>query len=88
MLGLFSMLEALLNVPLQEIAAEIKIDEEITRTLQGEATQYQPWFSLLLDYEHGRWDNIRTVAASLGLSPRDVSGAYTRAMTWMSGVFE
>ena len=88
MLGLFSMLEALLNAPLQDIAAEIKIDEEITRTLQGEDTQYQPWFSLLLDYEHGRWDSIRAEAASLGLSPRDVSSAYTRAMTWMSGVFE
>ena len=88
MLGLFSMLETLLNPPLQDIASEIKIDEEITRTLQGEATQYQPWFSLLLDYEHGRWDNIRANALDLGLSPRDVSGAYTRAMTWMSGVFE
>lgn len=88
MLGLFSMLEALLNVPLQDIAAEIKIDEEVTRTLQGEDTQYQPWFSLLLDYEHGRWDDIRAKAASLGLAPRDVSSAYTRAMTWMSGVFE
>ena len=88
MLGLFSMLEALLNLPLQDIASEIKIDEEITRTLQGEATMYQPWFSLLLDYEHGQWDRIRAESPKLGLSPRDVSSAYTRAMTWMSGVFE
>ena len=88
MLGLFSMLEALLNLPLQDIASEIKIDEEITRTLQGEATVYQPWFSLLLDYEHGQWDRIRAESPKLGLSPRDVSSAYTRAMTWMSGVFE
>ena len=88
MLGLFSMLETLLNLPLQDIAGDIKMDDAVTRTLQGEDTPYQPWFSLLLDYERGHWDRIRTTAAELGLTPRDVSSTYTRAMTWVAGLFE
>ncbi len=87
LVGLFSMLETLLNLPLRDIAAEIKIDEALTRTLQGEATEYRAWFSLLLDYERGRWDEIRIRTAGLGLTPRDVSACYTRAITWTTGLF-
>ena len=87
MLGLFSMLEALLNIPLRDIVAEIKIDEKVTRTLQGDDTEYQPWFTLLLDYERGNWDGARPLAAQLGLTLRDISAAYTKAMTWVKGIF-
>lgn len=88
MLGLFSMLEALLNVPLQDIIAEIKIDERVTATLQGKDTEYQPWFTLLLDYERGNWDGARRLASRLGLTQRDTSIAYTQAMTWVKGMFD
>ncbi len=87
MLGLFSMLEALLNMPLEEIGHEIKIDEEIIRTLQGKDTKYQPWFSLLLNYERGQWDSLRAQAADLGLALHDISSAYAKAMAWVAGLF-
>lgn len=88
MLGLFSMLEALLNRPLEDIAAEIRIDEEVTLTLKGQDSPYQPWFTLLLDYERGNWENLRQLTAELGLTMRDTSSGYTRAMSWVSGLFE
>lgn len=87
MLGLFSMLEALLNMPLEEIGREIKIDEEIIHTLQGKDTKYQPWFSLLLNYERGQWDTLRGQASELGLALHDVSSAYAKAMAWVVGLF-
>ena len=88
MLGLFSMLEALLNMPLAEIVAEIKIDAQVTSTLQGKDTEYQPWFTLLLDYERGNWDGARHLAGKLGLTLHDTSMAYTRAMVWVKGIFD
>ncbi len=88
MLGLFSMLEALLSMPLEDIAKEINIDDQITRTLQGYETTYQPWFSLMLKYERGEWDQVRELGGNLGLSLRSLSSAYTRAMSWMTTLFE
>ena len=87
MLGLFSMLEALLNMPLEDNGRDIKIDEEIVHTLQGKDTKYQPWFSLLLNYERGQWDSLRTQASELGLALHDVSSAYAKAMAWVVGLF-
>lgn len=87
MLGLFSMLESLLNRPLEEIAKDIKIDQDITSTLLGRENALQPWFSLLLKYERGEWADVRELGSRLNLSLQELSSAYTRAMTWVNTLF-
>ncbi|MDQ2068500.1 EAL and HDOD domain-containing protein [Natronospira bacteriovora] len=56
--GLFSVLDALLNAPLEEILKQVSLTEEIDRALLHGKGAYGVLLGFVKDYEQGNWENI------------------------------
>ncbi|MCA1945259.1 MAG: HDOD domain-containing protein, partial [Desulfovibrio sp.] len=82
LLGLFSLLEAMLDVPFKDIAKNLPLDDDLAAALAGEANEYSPWLNMARYFERGEWDKIDDVIASLGLDPMTVANSYAEALTW------
>lgn len=80
LLGLFSLIDAFLDRPLDEILDELPLSDEIKTTLRGEVTRFHPVFVLGLAYETGDWEAFSRLVRDSGLSERDVPECFIRAV--------
>src|SRR3954447_25754209 len=82
LVGLCSVLEALLDQPLVEILPELPLSKDLRLTLLGYTGVYGTILHGILAYEQGRWDEVR----GLGLDLDVVLDAYLAALacaTWI-----
>ena len=56
LLGLLSVMDALLNMRMSDVLAEIPVGDEIKNALLGRDSRYRPVFDVVLDYESGTWE--------------------------------
>lgn len=82
MVGLFSMLDALLRVPLEELLSRIDLAPEVRDALLRGEGRFAPALELVRAYEAGRWDEVPRLAAAAGVSPLDVPDLYLQSLAW------
>ncbi len=87
LLGLFSLLDSLLDQPMEEILKEIPLEEEIKKTLLGEKTRLSPLLNLITSQEKGRWDDTLKWMKHIGLSLPTTATCYRRAIQEMEKLF-
>jgi c-di-GMP-related signal transduction protein len=89
LVGLFSLLDALLDRPLQEALMEVGLEPRINEVLLG-TTQLDGTLAkihtLVRAYEAGKWDEASECARRLGLSDSEVSRAYVEATEWTTQI--
>jgi len=88
LVGLFSLLDALIDLPLAESLEQIKVAPAIASVLldgSGEAGLDRV-YRLIKSYEAADWDATKAVAGSLRLEPSDVSSAYSESVLWSQQV--
>jgi EAL and modified HD-GYP domain-containing signal transduction protein len=83
LVGLFSLLDAMLSLPLGDVLANLPVDDGIKAILSHPSN---PWLALLAAQERGQWDELDLAVARLGLDPRTVALSYTEAMEWAMAV--
>ncbi len=82
MLGLFSLLEPLLCLPLAELLRSLPLVDDLTEALSEHTGPYAPWLALMEHYERGRWDEVLASGAAMGLTQADLAVAYAGALEW------
>ncbi|WP_084559287.1 EAL and HDOD domain-containing protein [Nitratidesulfovibrio termitidis] len=82
MLGLFSLLEPLLCLPLAELLRSLPLVDDLTEALATHTGPYAPWLELMEHYERGRWDDVLASGAAMGLTQADLAVAYAGALEW------
>lgn len=84
--GMFSLLDVILERPLEVILRELNIDRRIEDALLGNADERDP-LSLILNivksYEAGNWVMVDAAAKTMGLAPEALSAAYVESLTWV-----
>ncbi|WP_167590322.1 EAL and HDOD domain-containing protein [Oceanidesulfovibrio indonesiensis] len=88
LLGLFSLLEALLDIPFADIAENLPLDEKIIDALCGQENELTPWLEMAKLFERGEWDNIDEIIEKLQLDPMTVANSYAEALTWAKSIQE
>jgi len=88
LLGLLSVMDALLNLSMGEVLAEIPVHEDIKMALLGNASRYRPIFDVVLDYESGTWEQLAYSSNQIGLHENLLPDLYLRAVGWVSQVLE
>ncbi|RJG48671.1 EAL and HDOD domain-containing protein [Motilimonas pumila] len=86
--GLFSLLDSLLDQPLESLLENIPIDDEIVAALlqqQGPLAQY---IAAIGYFEKGQWQDISEIAAALGLTTEKMSKCYLEALSWANSFTE
>jgi EAL and modified HD-GYP domain-containing signal transduction protein len=90
MVGMFSLLDAILQRPLKWILDELKIGPNIKNALLNSASEGDP-LSLVLrivkSYELANFDEVDAVARVIRLSPEALSTCYLQSLAWVETVF-
>jgi EAL and modified HD-GYP domain-containing signal transduction protein len=82
LLGLLSLIDAMLEMPMEQILERISLDHATKAVLLGEPSALCPIFQLILANESGHWEESGRLSESLGLDPRRVAGDYWAAQQW------
>ena len=79
--GMFSLLDRLLGVTMEEVLDNIQLSEPVTQALLSREGMYGPFLKLA---ESGEFDNgpIAELAESLFISPDQVNEAHNAALVW------
>ncbi len=80
--GLFSLLDALLRMPMDGVLAPMHIAPEVRSALLSRSGPYAAALALVEAQEHGDWCAVDDAAAAVGIAPAAVSAAYAEALAW------
>jgi c-di-GMP-related signal transduction protein len=89
--GLFSLLDALVDRPLEEVLSEIGLASEIAAALRGESAHSDPLacvYRLAGAYEAADWPLVEQMAKPLGAPMAELTGVYCEAAGWAQEVLE
>ena len=82
LVGLFSLLDALLRMPMEGILARMAIGQEVKDALLTRSGPYASTLALVEAQERGDWSAVQDAAEAVGLSMSQVSALYTEALGW------
>jgi len=86
LLGLLSVMDALLNMRMVDVLTELPVDDEIKKALLGKPSRYRPIFEVVLDYESGTWEQLTHSARHVGLHEEYLPELYLRSVQWVTEV--
>lgn len=82
LMGLFSMIDAILEIPMAKVLEVVPVDHETKAVLLGEHSKLSPLYHLMLARESGDWPTTAQRSHELGLNENEVSEASWQAMQW------
>ena len=85
LLGLFSLLDAMLDRPLAEILAEMRLRGDIPETLLGTGHPERPMaliYRLVRHYESANWEGVAATANRLQVPVEIIPELYLNAVAW------
>ncbi|WP_124948376.1 EAL and HDOD domain-containing protein [Sulfuriferula thiophila] len=80
--GIFSLLDALLNLPMEQAVAKLNLSDNLTQALLHNQGVYAPYLQLAIACEKGNQSQINALAASANLSVDAVNLAHVKALIW------
>ncbi|OIO00640.1 MAG: hypothetical protein AUJ49_09480 [Desulfovibrionaceae bacterium CG1_02_65_16] len=87
LLGLFSYLEAILEMPPAQALEQVPVDDGIRLALCGRKSPYSPWLALVRAMERADWDEAVRLAAGIGLCLTDLSRCYRESFVEADALF-
>ncbi len=87
-LGLFSLLDSLMGIPMKEILAELPLDDEVAAALMGKDNQLLSVLHLAEIYEQGDFDKMQHIAAQFDIDPDAMGSLYSEGMRWVLTVLD
>jgi c-di-GMP-related signal transduction protein len=73
LLGLLSMMDTILEIPMSEVLEKLPLDQETNAVLLGKAGRLRPLYQLMLAQESGDWRSSAELVQSLGLHESEVA---------------
>jgi len=87
LLGLFSLLDALLDIPMDQIAENLPLDDDIKAALCGRGGDYADWLNLAKCFENADWTSLDGIIAKHALDPARIAKSYFGALDWANTFF-
>jgi c-di-GMP-related signal transduction protein len=82
LMGMLSMMDCILEIPMQQVVDNIPIDQESKSALLGKAGRLRPFYQLMLAQESGEWQAVSDLTSQLHLRESDVATAHWQALQW------
>ena len=87
LVGLFSLVDAMLDRPMGDILRELPLDDDIVIALLRGDNELGRLHTMARHYEKAEWDEFSNVAKSLGIADKDVAELYRQSVGWAQGLF-
>ena len=86
MLGLLSIIDAILDVPLDVILSGLPVRHEIKEALLEQRGSYHDMLDLVIAHERADWKKMSALAKTLGIKEDLIPPIYASAVTWASSL--
>ena len=87
LLGLFSVLDIVLNVPLEEALGRVNVSKVISDALINHKGELADVYDFILAYENADWQEVCRMLIVKNVDIDTVYKAYTEAVTWYKDMF-
>ena len=88
MLGLFSLLDVILERPMEAAVKEVALDENVRAALVDKAGELYKVLEFIHAYEHANWDEIAMFMVRYELQLDDVTTAFVDALVWYKALLD
>jgi c-di-GMP phosphodiesterase len=89
LVGLFSNMDALLQLPIRELLTRVNFTAEVEGALlREEGSPNLAWLALAEAYEEGQWDAVADLAQETGAPTGKIPDLYMRALQWAGQTLE
>jgi EAL and modified HD-GYP domain-containing signal transduction protein len=85
-MGLFSMIDAILDMSMEDVLKDLPLSGDIKNALLGNESPIKEYLDLVLAYEQGRWDHVKTLSRSLGIREKSLPKYYADAIQWADSI--
>ena len=82
LLGLLSLMDAILQVSMDQVLESVPLDHETKAVLLGGASRLRPLYQLVLAQESGEWQSAAELAHQLRLTESEITESYWEAVRW------
>jgi EAL and modified HD-GYP domain-containing signal transduction protein len=82
LMGLFSVLDAILDMPIKQALDMILIPDKVREALTGTSNDYSVIYEFVKMYEQGDWTELSRIALVRKISIRNIFAAYNEALLW------
>lgn len=86
LVGLFSLLDALLDQPIEEILKQLPLSDEVNDALLGKNPEFTSYMSLVRAFESALWMNVIKQAKALDIDQKQLHMLYNESIVWGNGV--
>ena len=88
LMGLFSTLGSLLQMPMEQALEELQLPREILDALLNGTGRAGLLYQLVLGYESANWNKISGLSEQLGLSQNVISQKYLECMDAVNNIWK
>ncbi|MCL2458284.1 MAG: HDOD domain-containing protein [Desulfobulbus sp.] len=82
LLGLFSLLDAMLDMPMTELTSKLPLTDELKNALNTHTGPLAPYLEAVVTYERGEFHECSNLLQELGIAPETMIDAYFKALGW------
>jgi EAL and modified HD-GYP domain-containing signal transduction protein len=82
LVGLFSLLDSLLDQPMQGIVEKLPIGENIKAALCGDENELRQYLALIRAFERGYWKGVANISDQLSLELKMSQAFYNESLKW------
>ena len=82
MTGLFSLLDIILEQPMEEAIKEVAVDNMVHEALVGHTGSLYKVMELIYMYEHADWQNLSIMAIQNNIKSHQIGQAFVDALAW------
>ena len=88
LVGLFSMLDAIMEYPMERVLANLPVSADVKGALLGETNLVRNYLDCVMAYERGGWTEAQDYARRANLNEDEVARAYLKALQWVGDIFK
>ncbi len=82
LMGMFSMVNAFLDRPMDEILADLPLASPVKTALLGKSNHFRDVLELVKDYERGDWIHLQQMTRRLKIKEKKIAALYLDAVEW------
>jgi len=86
LLGLLSVMDAILDQPLKTILADLPVRNEIKEALLAKTGLYRSLLDIAIAHERADWETVSAEVGFLGLDPNKIPEIYVAAVDWSTAL--
>lgn len=87
LMGLFSVLDLILEKPMKEALEIVKVSKEISQVLVEHSGVFNPVYEFIIQYENADWNEVSRIMVLKNIDMKTVYMAYIGALEWYRDLF-